>query len=210
MITILSKSISHFLLEREIIPKEEEEIYQYGFETIISTVLGFLIVLILGMLFRMIWPAVLYYVLFVSIRQLTGGYHADTYFKCNFTFGLLSGIVFLITRLLYAYQVYSLLMHLLLLVFSVLVIAAYAPVENPYKLLDERQILQNRIYSIVLTCIVGLGSCVLHPLVPMLSILSGLTLFLIAMLILIVKIQERGRSHEQVPDNGDEEGSSCC
>ena len=100
MITILSKSISHFLLERDIIPREEAEIYQYGFETIISTVLGFLIIASLGILFHMFWLALLYYAVFVFLRQLTGGYHADTYFRCNFTFAILSGTLFGVTRLL--------------------------------------------------------------------------------------------------------------
>ena len=142
MITILSKSISHFLLERDIIPREEAEIYQYGFETIISTVLGFLIIASLGILFHMFWLALLYYAVFVFLRQLTGGYHADTYFRCNFTFAILSGTLFGVTRLLNECESYSLLMHGLLLSFSVLVIAVYAPVENPYKPLDEKQMKQ--------------------------------------------------------------------
>jgi len=207
MITILSKSISHFLLERDIIPKEEAEIYQYGFETIISTVLGFLIIASLGILFHMFWLALLYYAVFVFLRQLTGGYHADTYFRCNFTFAILSGTLFGVTRLLNECESYSLLMHGLLLSFSVLVIAVYAPVENPYKPLDEKQMKQNRKYSLIMSGIIGVLSVLIYPISSMLTIMLGLTLFLIAMLILIVKIQERGKSHEQASDTGDEEGS---
>ena len=45
MIVSLSKSITHFLYNKEIIDEKELEIYQYGFEMIISTAIGFVIML---------------------------------------------------------------------------------------------------------------------------------------------------------------------
>ena len=88
MITKLSKRISHFLCKQNIIAKDLIEVYQYGFETIISTLLGFFITIIIGAIFRMTLISLVYYFIFVILRQFTGGYHADTYFKCNLIFAV--------------------------------------------------------------------------------------------------------------------------
>lgn len=53
MITELSKRISLFLCRKNIIDEDLIEVYQYGFETIISTLLGFFITVIIGIVFRM-------------------------------------------------------------------------------------------------------------------------------------------------------------
>lgn len=91
IITFLGKSISHFLCEKKVIAEQEVEIYQYGFEILISTALGLLITMAVGIVLHMFFLSVLYYVIFVTVRQWTGGYHADSYLKCNLTF---AGITF--------------------------------------------------------------------------------------------------------------------
>ena len=53
MITFLSKCISHFLCKNNVITEEDFSIYQYGFEIIFSTILGFLITIGIGFLLRM-------------------------------------------------------------------------------------------------------------------------------------------------------------
>lgn len=77
MITNLSNRISIFLLSKKIITLEEIKIYQYGFEMILSTILGFMITLAIGFLLNIKVLSLLYYTIFVLIRQLTGGYHAN-------------------------------------------------------------------------------------------------------------------------------------
>lgn len=68
------------------ITEEDFSIYQYGFEIIFSTILGFLITIGIGFLLRMEILSILYYIIFVTLRQLTGGYHADSYFKLQLDF----------------------------------------------------------------------------------------------------------------------------
>lgn len=48
MISFLSNFIALFLYKNNIIDKEKIEVCQYGFEIIVSTIIGFLLVLISG------------------------------------------------------------------------------------------------------------------------------------------------------------------
>lgn len=191
MITAVSKSISLFLWKNHIIEEEEIEICQYGFEIIVSTILGTLIVLCIGLLLHMPWLAALYFIIFVVLRQMTGGYHAGTYFKCNLTFGILSFLVLEMTKILSQEMQIPFQIHVLILYFSVLVIAFYAPVENPNKPLDEKQITRNHIGSLVLSLLLAGVSLACFRMYPDISVLIGLTLFLVAMLILIVIMQRK-------------------
>lgn len=109
MITFLGKNISLFLCKKNIIPKEETDIYQYGFETILSTSLGLVITLAMGFVLKMVLLSVVYYVIFVTLRQLTGGYHADSYLKCNIVFSVVTFFVLGMTRLICISQIYTIL-----------------------------------------------------------------------------------------------------
>lgn len=74
MISFLSKFIALFLYKNKIIDEERLPVCQYGFEIIISTVVGFLLVLASGIILGKIAEAILFYCLFVGVRFFTGGY----------------------------------------------------------------------------------------------------------------------------------------
>lgn len=137
IITFLSKTISHFLHKNNIIKEEELELYKYGFEIIISTILGFMITLLIGLIFQIILLSILYYVIFVVLRQLTGGYHADSYLKCNLVFSGVSFWVLGMTKLCYFSNLYSMTFHMLIFTVNILSICKFAPIENPHKILDK-------------------------------------------------------------------------
>ena len=68
MISFLSNFIALFLYKNNIIDKEKIEVCQYGFEIIISTIIGFLLVLASGIILGEIPEAILFYCLFVGVR----------------------------------------------------------------------------------------------------------------------------------------------
>lgn len=191
MITTVSKRISLYLLANDVITAEEAEVCQYGLEIMLSTLLGTMIVLLIGALLGVFCLSIFYCAVFVLLRQLTGGYHADTYFKCNLFSGLLSFAVLGLTRILSTYGLYSWGLHLLLILFSVLTIAAYAPLDNPNKTLNRSQKTRNRILSIVSSLLLSAVSCILFNTHPAVTILTGLTLFLTTLLLLIGKIKRK-------------------
>ncbi len=191
LITTVSKRISLFLCQKNIIASEDADIYQYGFEILISTILSTLIVLGIGIVLKMVPLSILYCVVFSTLRQMTGGYHADTYFKCNLSFGILSFCVLALTKFLSHETLYSWGIHLLILLFAALVIIVYAPVENPNKPLDDEEKKKNRIFAIAASLLLSAVSCICIKNHYIISILIGLTLFLVAMLILIMKIRRK-------------------
>ncbi|MGN0631755.1 MAG: accessory gene regulator B family protein [Ruminococcus sp.] len=196
MITFLSKTISHFLYRNSVINKQELEVYQYGFEIIISTLLGFLITLLVGVVFQMILLSVLYYVIFVVLRQLTGGYHADSYLKCNLVFFGVSLFTLGMTKLCYFSNMYTITFHVLILAIVVLSVCKFAPIENPNKPMTEDELKRNHRFAIVLTLVLAAVSCILFYFQLEISILIAFTLLSISVLIVIAKTVEGGVSNE--------------
>ncbi|MBO5383677.1 MAG: accessory gene regulator B family protein [Ruminococcus sp.] len=192
IITILGRNISLFLCRNNIISEQDLEIYQYGFETIISTVLGFMITLLIGFILDMQLLSVLYYVIFVFLRQLTGGYHADTYLKCNTIFAIITFITLGITKLLHIIGKYSLIFLMILTIFSLLIIWRYAPVENPNKPLDSEQIMRNHKMSLLLSVSLSLLSFILYFAMAEVSLLITLTIFCVSLLIIMSKLKKGG------------------
>ena len=86
MIHRISKRIANFLLFNNVINKEEIDVYIYGYEMILSSLIDFMIVLITSILFNEFIYMTSFFVMFVSTRLYTGGYHADTCLQCKLVF----------------------------------------------------------------------------------------------------------------------------
>lgn len=79
MIHRLSLEIADYLFYREVIDINKYDIYRYGFEMIISTIIGVILILMCGILTNSLCHAIVFYGLFVIIRMNTGGYHANSH-----------------------------------------------------------------------------------------------------------------------------------
>ena len=88
MITSLAQYITDILLENNTIKREYLDIYVYGFEVLISSVLSVFICMVLGSVFSQIIECVVFLIVFVALREFCGGYHARSYLKCNIVFSL--------------------------------------------------------------------------------------------------------------------------
>lgn len=197
MITFLGKSISHFLCRKKIISEDETDVYQYGFETILSTVLIFVITLLAGIVFGMIHLSVTYYIIFVSLRKLTGGYHADSYFKCNTVFTVITLFVLGMTKIICVSQMYTISFHFLLLLIAIICIWRFSPVENVNKPLTIGQKERNHKTSLVILLALCILSTVLYVLKIEFAVLTALTLFSISMLIIIEKMKGGQKGYEE-------------
>ena len=93
MIAWLSNYLVRVLLKNEIIEADKIEIYQYGYEIMISTIITFLIVLISGIILNCLPAALLYFGIFVVMRQICGGYHAQHYWSCNTLFAVVIELI---------------------------------------------------------------------------------------------------------------------
>ena len=60
------------------------EIYQYGFEQVLTTIFNILTTLALGMLFGKAYQSIVFTISFMILRSYSGGYHAKTSIRCYF------------------------------------------------------------------------------------------------------------------------------
>ncbi|MFR5169280.1 accessory gene regulator ArgB-like protein [uncultured Ruminococcus sp.] len=176
--------MSLFLCKKEIVEQEMAEVYQYGFEIIFSTLIGFFITIAIGAVFRMFLVSLVYYFAFVALRQFTGGYHANTYLKCNLIFAASTTFIFGMAKIV-AYGTYPISFHVLLLFFSLVAIWFKTPVENENKPLSEEQKICNHRISMIVAVIFSGISCFAYQKWVLISATIALTLFVIALMAVI-------------------------
>lgn len=185
MITTISAKLAAYLCRKNIIDETRKEIYQYGYEVLISGLTGFAIVMILGAIMKCFMESILFLAVFVPIRQLTGGYHADSYLKCNIVFTVLFLIVMLVTEAMLS----TILFVYMFILTGVFVLAVYefAPMENPNKPLDEGQKVLNRKTALAVSAIISVTSIIVYSMNKRVAVLMAMTLFGIAFLMFCEK-----------------------
>ena len=70
------------LVRYQVIQKEEQEIYVYGLQLVVTTGLIFLVLLGMGLYLRKMVLTLVFCCYFPALRQYAGGYHAASYHKC--------------------------------------------------------------------------------------------------------------------------------
>lgn len=183
----LSILFSQRLIQLGIISKEHEEIYVYGFELILSFMSSVTIVLFLGAIIHKIIETLIFLTLFIVIRRFTGGFHAETYLKCQIcTIGF-----YLCVLGLTLVDQPSLLIHVLLMIFGTLIIILIGPIESPYKPLSNKQRKINMLRGVVLFESAFLIGVFLHKRNPYISNVIFYSLLLIIILMIIPHIGRR-------------------
>lgn len=189
MISLLSKSIALFLLKREIIDSEEIEIYEYGFELMIATVIGLGLVMLSGLIIGEFISSVIFYTFFVLIRLFTGGYHADTHLKCKLTLVTCCIFVLLIVRFLSDF--FNIYFIILLHILYILTVIAFSPVENVNAPIEDDLKQRNRKVSIIMAITITFTGIAGYYDFRRIIVAESLTVFVIATLIIIAKFKER-------------------
>ena len=191
MIAQIAETVSAFFYSMDVIDEEEKGKSRYGIEIIISTIIGFSVIIILGILLSKTNLAIEYLICIVPIRMYTRGYHAKTYFKCNVVFGLL----FLLNILMFQYIVENELEIQLCIttLLSFYIIERFAPVENENKELTSRQKKKYKKISIVLFIIYYFISILFLSKQIEYGVIILLVLNTVSILILEVKINETNK-----------------
>ena len=89
------KKIADRLIQKELIPAEDREIYAYGFDILFYTIWSTAVLILIGLLFGQFPDAVVLIAVFYTFQTAGGGYHADTHWKCllSMVIGLVVGLV---------------------------------------------------------------------------------------------------------------------
>lgn len=139
MIHRLSKRIADFLLGKGAIPQSEIDICIYGYETILSGIADLAIVLAVGFLSKQLLVMLLFFVMFISVRLYTGGYHAETFLGCKASFTLICLSVALISELPFSEISFFPVLCILIMLLFVITCVYLAPVENHNKPLTKKE-----------------------------------------------------------------------
>ncbi|RGF46034.1 hypothetical protein DW015_10250 [Ruminococcus sp. AF37-20] len=201
---LVSKIVT-FLTEQEVISSESDvqDFYRYGIEISISSFLNIFLVLLLGIIINHIAESIIFLLLFILIRSFTGGYHADTYFRCN----LLMCTTFILTALANSIfsNKFSLLIIIVLICVTELIVSILGPIENKNKPIDDSKKIKLKITGTAMTSIINCAGLILRE--SYLGTMIIFTTFLIVLLMIAAKvkeakIQERGgNSCEKVQEN---------
>lgn len=191
MIAKLSRIIADFFICQKVVPEEQRDIYEYGFELSISSVIGILIVLTIGLISGRFWESVVFYIVFCFTRLFTGGYHAPNHLLCKITFAGALLVVLAADWLLKEIEsCYWFVLHF----YSLVVVCWLAPIENQNKELTKRQKVKCKVISIVAMVVWLAVMFLFRFLSSELDHIVALTLFCVANLMLPEIYKERRTS----------------
>ncbi|WP_312812000.1 accessory gene regulator B family protein [Sedimentibacter sp.] len=148
MINKISKNVAVFFIKNNLIQVDEIDIYIYGLQLIISSILGISIILFLGIISERLTDSLIFLFCFIILRQYSGGYHANSYLKCNLYFIT----IFLLTEaaVIYTQAKYKDVLTVGLICISFVIILRFAPIDNINKKLSNSQKLKNKKITLII------------------------------------------------------------
>lgn len=147
MVNKISASVADYFLKNNLIQEKETDIYIYGLQLIISSILGILVILFCGIMLKKIIDSIIFLFCFITLRRYSGGYHADSYLKCNLCF--IS--TFLVTEavIIFTQVNYENFLSVGMFCTSLIILLKFAPVDNKNKRLSKSQKSKNKRISLV-------------------------------------------------------------
>ena len=195
MIDLLSTRISSKFVQHKIISEDIADIYKYGVEITISSIIGFVLTLIIGFIFKSVMQTMIFYIVFVILRSLTGGYHASSYWKCNLLFSMITVCVIFFSKAATEVQSSVGIISILFLP-AVSVFLWLAPIENHNKPIEKKRRIYFKTGSVLAAVILYILSLILyinnHTFE---SAVIVTTMFITSVLCMITKFQKGENSH---------------
>ncbi len=198
MISKLSDWLLRILIRADAIENNKVMIdyYRYGFEITISSILNILLILLVGILSHSLKESFFFLGCFVPLRLVTGGYHANTYLKCNIMF-VISYISLLIIYNL-SKGILTEYAAIIMVAFSLTIFITVCPIENKNKPLSDVVRYKNKILSIILGTFYGVIGIVSKVLSYDIGVIFLYTLTLISLLVIAAILQDlRKEGHDE-------------
>lgn len=195
MISKISAKILKFVLRYTEIPTEMTDVYRYGIEITISSILNIVLILACSLIVRDILAGLVYLFVFIFLRTFSGGYHATTYFRCNLTFVVTFTVTYFFYKVLIFYnspipicEAISLLQLIPFVLFS--------PVPNKHKPLLDKQKRISHVLSLIIASLLPLTGVILLVLKIKIGAMIILTVTMVSVLIIIETFMQRRGYHE--------------
>lgn len=197
MIAYFSTKILSFLSKNLYIDDDMFEVYKYGIEITISSLLNIFLILIFGLLVGDIVSAIIFLLCIIPLRSYCGGYHASTYLRCNLIFLLCFLSCHLMSELINsASQEHIKFINEMILLLSFIPTYIFAPVKNIHKILDRKQAVKCRYISFAIQFIYSVAAVILVMLDISYGSTISVTLSAVAVMILIEIFMQRRGYHE--------------
>lgn len=175
----LATKFCQYLIHTKIITNEYYDVYVYGMELLLSFILSTFIILSIGLFSNNFVPTIEYLLIFIILRNFTGGYHAPTYLKCK----IVSIFVYSMTIWATIHISVDMKGYITLGIIGYLTICYYVPIENPNKPLNVHERNKHKITSLILFTLFFCTSFIMN----MCNIESDIIFFtLFSVIILIV------------------------
>lgn len=142
----IAYSICNKLAEKNVIKNDYFDVYKYGLELIVSTIISIFIVISVGIILKQIDVTLIFLAVFIGLRRFTGGYHASTYIKCK----ICMITVYLIYLVLTNFTNISTIAVICQFCVGIVLITLLCPIENDNKPLKTNVKKKSKITSLIL------------------------------------------------------------
>lgn len=156
MIKRISQHIYNFMSRHIKTDPELGDVYKYGIEITISSILNICLVMLAAVLLGSPLSGMCHLVCLILLRSFCGGYHANSYLKCNSLMVAFFIISYFGGKLLVDFNLTSFQLMSIVLMLAFLPIYAFAPVKNKHKPLSEIKAKKCRILSIIIYIVLSI------------------------------------------------------
>jgi len=141
-----AEKITQKLLENNSISCGQYEICRFGFQQGLTIMLNAVTVIVIGIVMKELWQAVLFMMLYAPLRSNAGGYHARTATRC-YVYSIILMIAVLLTM---KHLIIPTFICIIAFLISCAIILVLSPMEDANKPLDdiEQVVYKKRTYMI--------------------------------------------------------------
>lgn len=136
----LSRRIGNNLVRSDVVKAEDAEIYIYGINQILVSVLNVSTALIIGLIFGVFFEIAVFLAAYIPLRSFAGGFHAKTPLRCY----IFSVIMLIVVSIGFKYFHLTAWVYCAILAAAFVIILVLSPVEDKNKPLDD---LEYKVYK---------------------------------------------------------------
>ena len=153
MFHVLAKKIMHSYSEKNMFKEDDEEIYVFGLNQLLTYLVNIITILFVGLVFGEVIEGIILTLSFVILRTYAGGYHATTPIKCFIGTVLILSLNLAIIKFVKLSSVVCLIVSII----SGLIILLLAPMGCENKDLDQ---IEKVIYRKKVKVVWGIEFCI--------------------------------------------------
>ncbi|MFV0331339.1 MAG: accessory gene regulator ArgB-like protein [Dysgonomonas sp.] len=156
MLDKLINASAEYLIRQGVISSDDRDIYEYGFHSLYSNTIIFLLLGIIALLLNKLPQTIVYHIAFISMRSIVGGYHAKSQLRCFFM-----SLTIWILSLWVIQFLHSPSILIALSTASTILVWWKAPIEHENNPLGELKFAQMKFISRLLSVILNVVICII-------------------------------------------------